>query len=59
MATFSITIPDAQAPRLVQAVAKGDILFKLDQTQFKLALDRADAQIGITRNDLTALQASC
>lgn len=41
-----------------QAVAKGDILFKLDQTQFKLALDRADAQIGITRNDLTALQAS-
>jgi len=41
-----------------QSVAKGDVLFKLDQTQFKLALDRADAQIGIVRNDLTALQSS-
>ncbi|MDF2119366.1 HlyD family secretion protein [Roseiarcaceae bacterium H3SJ34-1] len=41
-----------------QTVAKGDILFKLDQTQFQLALDRADAQIGIVRNDLTALQSS-
>ena len=41
-----------------QKVAKGDILFKLDPLQFQLALDRADAQLGNTRNDLVALQAS-
>jgi len=41
-----------------QKVAKGDVLFKLDPTQFQLALDRADAQIGNTRNELNALQAS-
>jgi membrane fusion protein, multidrug efflux system len=41
-----------------QKVAKGDVLFKLDDLQFRLALDRADAQIGNTRNDLVALQTS-
>ncbi|MEA3058838.1 MAG: rane fusion protein multidrug efflux system, partial [Sphingomonadales bacterium] len=41
-----------------QKVAKGDMLFKLDPLQFQLALDRAEAQIGNTRNDLVALQAS-
>jgi membrane fusion protein (multidrug efflux system) len=41
-----------------EKVAKGDLLFKLDPLQFKLALDRAEAQIRITRNDLGALQAS-
>src|SRR5467141_5351913 len=41
-----------------QKVAKGDILFKLDPLQFRLALDRAEAQIGNTRNDLVALQSS-
>lgn len=41
-----------------QTVAKGDVLFKLDPLPFRLALDRADAQIGNTRNDLIALQAS-
>jgi len=41
-----------------QKVAKGDVLFKLDDLQFRLALNRAEAQIGNTRNDLTALQAS-
>jgi membrane fusion protein (multidrug efflux system) len=41
-----------------QKVAKGDILFKLDSLQFQLALDRAEAQIGNTGNDLVALQAS-
>jgi membrane fusion protein, multidrug efflux system len=41
-----------------QKVAKGDILFKLDPLQFQLALDRAEAQVGNTRNDLVALQAS-
>jgi membrane fusion protein (multidrug efflux system) len=41
-----------------QEVAKGDVLFKLDDLPFRLALDRAEAQIGTTRNDLLALQAS-
>jgi membrane fusion protein, multidrug efflux system len=41
-----------------QKVAKGDVLFKLDDLQFQLALDRAEAQIGNTRNDLVALQTS-
>jgi membrane fusion protein (multidrug efflux system) len=41
-----------------QKVAKGDVLYKLDELPFRLALDRAEAQIGTTRNDLLALQAS-
>src|SRR6202790_4594666 len=41
-----------------QKVAKGDVLFRLDDLQFRLSLDRAKAQIGNTRNDLVALQAS-
>jgi membrane fusion protein (multidrug efflux system) len=41
-----------------QKVAKGDILFQLDLQQFQLALDRAEAQVGNTRNDLVALQTS-
>jgi membrane fusion protein, multidrug efflux system len=41
-----------------QKVAKGDVLFKLDDLQFRLALNRAEAQIGNTRNDLLALQTS-
>ncbi|MDP3136296.1 MAG: biotin/lipoyl-binding protein, partial [Burkholderiaceae bacterium] len=41
-----------------QTVAKGDILFKLDDLPFRLALQRAEAQLGNTRNDLLALQAS-
>jgi membrane fusion protein (multidrug efflux system) len=41
-----------------QKVAKGEVLFKLDPLQFQLALDRAEAQIGNTSNDLVALQAS-
>jgi membrane fusion protein, multidrug efflux system len=41
-----------------QTVAKGDVLFKLDALQFQLALDRAEAQVGNTRNDLVALQSS-
>jgi membrane fusion protein (multidrug efflux system) len=41
-----------------QQVAKGDVLFKLDELQFRLALDRAEAQLGNTRNDLVALQTS-
>jgi membrane fusion protein (multidrug efflux system) len=41
-----------------QTVAKGDVLFELDPQPFQLALDRANAQIGNTRNDLVAMQAS-
>jgi membrane fusion protein (multidrug efflux system) len=41
-----------------QTVAKGDVLFKLDPLPFQLALDRAEAQIRNTKNDLIALQAS-
>lgn len=41
-----------------QRVAAGDLLFKLDDQQFRLALDRADAQIGLVRNDLEVLKAS-
>jgi membrane fusion protein (multidrug efflux system) len=41
-----------------QRVAKGDILFKLDDQPFKLALDKANAQLGITKNELMALRAS-
>jgi membrane fusion protein, multidrug efflux system len=41
-----------------QQVAKGDVLFKLDDLQFRLALERAEAQIGNTRNDLLALRTS-
>jgi len=40
-----------------QKVAKGDILFKLDPQQFS-CVGCAEAQIGNTRNDLVALQAS-
>jgi membrane fusion protein (multidrug efflux system) len=41
-----------------QKVAKGDVLFQLDDQQFRLALDKANAQLGNARNDLGALQAS-
>jgi membrane fusion protein (multidrug efflux system) len=41
-----------------QKVAKGDVLFKLDDLPFKLALERANAQLAGTKNDLIALRAS-
>jgi membrane fusion protein (multidrug efflux system) len=41
-----------------QQVAAGQILFSLDDLPFKLALDRAQAQIGIVGNDLNALKAN-
>lgn len=41
-----------------QAVKAGDLLFRLDDAQFRFALERADAQIGVVRNDLEALKAS-
>ncbi len=41
-----------------QAVKAGDVLFRLDDKQFRFALERADAQIGVVGNDLAALKAS-
>jgi membrane fusion protein (multidrug efflux system) len=41
-----------------QQVRAGDILFRLDDLPFRLALERADAQVGIVRNDLNALKAT-
>ena len=41
-----------------QTVKAGDVLFRLDDKQFRFALERADAQIGVVRNDLEALKAS-
>ena len=41
-----------------QKVAKGDVLFKLDDLPFKLALERATAQLAGTKNDLLALRTS-
>src|SRR5712691_11467111 len=39
-------------------VAAGEVLFRLDDLQFRLALQRAEAQIGVVRNDLNALKAN-
>jgi membrane fusion protein, multidrug efflux system len=41
-----------------QKVAAGEVLFKLDDLPFRLALERAEAQLGNTRNDLLAQQAN-
>jgi membrane fusion protein (multidrug efflux system) len=41
-----------------QVVKAGDVLFRLDDQPYRLSLARAEAQIGIVRNDLSALQAS-
>ncbi|TQI75679.1 membrane fusion protein (multidrug efflux system) [Bosea sp. AK1] len=41
-----------------QPVKAGDVLFRLDDRQFRFALERADAQIGVIGNDLAALKAS-
>ncbi|WP_188607908.1 HlyD family secretion protein [Chelatococcus reniformis] len=41
-----------------QQVAAGDVLFKLDSLPFRLALTRAQAQVGIVADELKALKAS-
>jgi membrane fusion protein, multidrug efflux system len=41
-----------------QQVKQGQVLFRLDDLPFRLALDRATAQVGIVRNDLNALKAN-
>jgi membrane fusion protein, multidrug efflux system len=41
-----------------QKVQKGDVLFKLDDEPFRIAFDRADAQLGMVKNDLLAMRTS-
>src|SRR5436305_1595729 len=41
-----------------QHVRAGDVLLRLDDESFRIALDKAEAKLGHTRNDLSALQAS-
>ena len=41
-----------------QRVEAGQVLYRLDALPFQLALRRAEAQVGIVRNDLNALKAS-
>jgi membrane fusion protein, multidrug efflux system len=41
-----------------QHVEAGDVLYRLDEPPFRLALERAEAQLGTVRNDLTALKAT-
>ena len=41
-----------------QAVKKGDMLFRLDDEPYRIALDGAKAQLGVTANQLRSLQAS-
>jgi membrane fusion protein, multidrug efflux system len=41
-----------------QHVENGQVLFHLDDLPFRLALERADAQVGTVRNDLNALKAN-
>ena len=41
-----------------QHVAAGQVLYRLDDLPFRLALQRAEAQIGIVRNDLNAMKAN-
>jgi membrane fusion protein, multidrug efflux system len=41
-----------------QRVETGQILYRLDDLPFRLALQRAEARVGIVRNDLKALKAN-
>jgi membrane fusion protein, multidrug efflux system len=41
-----------------QRVEAGQVLFRLDDLPFRFALERADAQVGIVRNNLNALKAN-
>jgi membrane fusion protein (multidrug efflux system) len=41
-----------------QQVKAGQVLYRLDDQPFRYALDRAEAQVGMVRNDLNALKAN-
>jgi membrane fusion protein (multidrug efflux system) len=41
-----------------QPVSAGQVLYRLDDLPFRLALERAQAQVGAMRNDLNALKAT-
>jgi membrane fusion protein (multidrug efflux system) len=51
-------IVQSVAVRDNQAVAAGQTLFRLDDQPFRLALTRAEAQLGIVRNELLAEKAN-
>lgn len=51
-------IVTAVAVRDNQRVAKGDLLFALDDEPFRLALTRAEAQLVLTRDQIAATKAS-
>lgn len=48
---------DAVAVRENQAVAAGQVLFRIDPASFRVAVDRAEAKLSQVRADLAALQA--
>jgi membrane fusion protein (multidrug efflux system) len=39
-----------------QKVAKGDVLFRLDPEPYRIALQKADAQLGMVKSDILALE---
>jgi membrane fusion protein, multidrug efflux system len=39
-----------------QNIHKGDVLFKIDDEPFRIAFDKADAQLGMVKNDLLAMR---
>jgi membrane fusion protein (multidrug efflux system) len=41
-----------------QQVEKGQVLFRLDDETFRIALEKAESKLAQTRNDITALQAN-
>jgi membrane fusion protein (multidrug efflux system) len=41
-----------------QRVAAGDLLFRIDDEPYRIALAAAEAQLGSVRNDIAALQAT-
>jgi membrane fusion protein (multidrug efflux system) len=41
-----------------QSVSAGQVLYRLDDQSFQYAYERAEAQVGIVRNDLNALKAN-
>ena len=46
------------AVRENQPVAQGDVLFKIDDTPFRVSLDRADAQLGAVHDYVEGIRAS-
>jgi len=59
MIAAQITGPIVEvAVRENQTVKQGDVLFKIDDTPFRVGLDRADAQLGAVRDYVEGIRAS-